>query len=285
MVSAKAMVYGNAKTFELLKTDVNEKPCSVQIFGSDPNSMAQAAQMLNDSSFDVVDINMGCPAPKIVRNGDGSALMKDPKLVYSVVTEVVKASSKPITAKIRLGYSYEDRNYLEIAKAIEAAGAAAITVHGRTRPQMYSGEADWEAIAKVKKLINIPIIGNGDIDSPEIARKRIDESGVDAVMIGRAALGNPWLFERCEHYLQTGEILAEPSPNEKVNAALDHANGLIAEKGEYIGVMESRKHIAWYIKGIKGATETRVLINRCDNIEQINNILQRLLKSLIDNCN
>ena len=277
MVSAKAMSFGNDKTHDLLATEDCENPVSAQLFGSDPVIMGQMAASLNDSKFDIIDINMGCPAPKIVKNGDGSALMRDPALIGQIVKAIVQASTKPVTAKIRLGYDYANRNYLEVAKVIEDSGAAAITVHGRTRPQMYSGVADWEAIAEVKNAVSIPVIGNGDVDSPEIAKKRLDEAGVDAIMIGRAACGNPWLFRRCAHYLATGELLPEPTAEEKIEMALSHARDLIAQKGEFIALREMRKHIAWYIKGIRGATSARDMINRCEDFESIEIILRKLV--------
>jgi nifR3 family TIM-barrel protein len=277
MVSAKAIFFGNRKTKELLTTEDAENPVSAQLFGSDSAIMGQVAASLDDSNFDIIDINMGCPAPKIVKNGDGSALMRDPALIGQIVKSVSRATKKPVTAKIRLGYDFANRNYLEVAKIIEDSGAAAITVHGRTRPQMYSGFADWEAIAEVKNTVSIPVIGNGDINSPEIARKRLDESGVDALMIGRAACGNPWLFRRCKHYLETGEILPEPTGAERIELALRHARRLIGQKGEFIALREMRKHIAWYIKGIRGATWARDSINKCEDFTTVEKILQELL--------
>jgi len=277
MVSAKAMSFGNERTADLLATDAAENPVSAQLFGSDPEIMGQVAASLNDSNFDIIDINMGCPAPKIVKNGDGSALMQDPGLIGRIVRAVVAGSNKPVTAKIRLGYTYENRNYLEVAKIIEDSGAAAITVHGRTRPQMYSGFADWDAIAQVKRAVSIPVIGNGDVATPQDARKRLDESGVDAVMIGRAACGNPWLFRRARHYLETGVILPEPTAKERVELALRHTSDMIAHKGEVTALREMRKHIAWYIKGIRGSTVARDNINKSQDFASIELILQELL--------
>ncbi|MDR2182561.1 MAG: tRNA dihydrouridine synthase DusB [Clostridiales bacterium] len=277
MVSAKAISFGNEKTLGLLATEDAEKPVSVQIFGSDPAIMGQVAAGLNDSNFDIIDINMGCPAPKIVKNGDGSALMRDPALIGRILRTVIKAATKPVTCKIRLGYDHDSKNYLEVAKIAEDSGAAAITVHGRTRPQMYGGRADWDAIAEVKHTVGIPVIGNGDIASPEDARRRLDESGVDALMIGRAACGNPWLFQRCAHYLETGEILPEPTPEERIKLAMRHTGEMIAQKGEFTAVREMRKHIAWYIKGMRGATTARDAINKCQDFTTVEKILQELL--------
>jgi len=277
MVSTKAIYFGNQKTNELLATDKEEKPCAVQIFGSDPKIMGEISARLSESDFDIIDINMGCPAPKIVKNGDGSALMRDPELVGRIVKSVSSSGYKPVTVKIRLGYDAENKNYLEIAKTAQENGAAAVTVHGRTRPQMYSGLADWEAIAQVKAALDIPVIGNGDINGPENAAKRLVESGVDAVMVGREACGNPWIFKRCHHYLSTGELLPEPDAAERINLALKHAGDLAELKGGFVALLEMRKHLAWYIKGIKGATEARVKINKSDSFEDIKKILTELL--------
>jgi tRNA-dihydrouridine synthase B len=280
MVSAKAMTYNNERTGGLLATEKSENPASIQIFGSDPEVMGQAAAMLNNSNFDIIDINMGCPAPKIVKNGDGSALMRDPALIGRIVKAVCAATTKPVTAKIRLGYDFANKNYLEVARIIEDSGASAITVHGRTRPQMYSGHADWEAIAQVKTAIKtIPIIGNGDITSPEDALRRLKETSVDAVMVGRGSLGNPWIFKRCHHYLETGEILPEPTSAERVEMALEHTQELITRKGEFIALREMRGHLAWYRKGRRDATEARVKINQSTTLDEVKAILEKLLSS------
>ena len=279
MVSAKAIHFGNQRTNDLLATEDAEKPVSIQIFGSDPEIMGKIAACFDNSNFDIIDINMGCPAPKIVKNGDGSALMRDPALIGKILKAVIRATSKPVTAKIRLGYDFENKNYLEVAKVVEDSGAAAITVHGRTRPQMYSGQADWEAIAQVKNTVLIPVIGNGDIDCPKNAKKRLEESRVDGLMIGRAACGNPWIFKRCHHYLETGQLIDPPTPAEQISQALEHAEALTLLKGQHIGLLEMRKHLAWYIKGIKGATEARVKINRANDFEEMKSILLELAEN------
>jgi len=279
MVSAKAMFFENAKTYELLATDEAERPVAVQIFGSDAHIMGKIAARLDNSNFDIIDINMCCPAPKIVKNGEGSALLRDPLLLGRIVKSVSAATSKPVTAKICLGFDFASKNYLEVAKVIEANGGAAIAVHGRVRPQMNAGPADWEAIAAIKNTVSIPVIGNGDIDNPEISAKRLAESGVDAIMIGRAASGNPWIFQQCNHYIETGGVLAPPTPQERIKTALEHALGLMELKGREIALLEMRKHLAWYTKGLRGATEARVRINQSANFDEIKMILAELLQN------
>ena len=278
MISAKAIQFENKKTYTLLNTDESEKPCAVQIFGSIPEIMGKTAKSLNSLSFDIIDINFGCPAPKIVKNGDGSALLKNPKLIGEIVKSVTSSTTKPVTAKIRLGFDNDSKNYLEVAKIIENAGASAITVHGRVRTQMYSGCADWEAISRIKETVCIPVIGNGDISTPEQALKRLTESGVDAIMIGRAALGNPWIFERCNLFITKGMLSPEPSVCEKISTALNHARDLLTIKGEFLAILEMRKHLSWYTKSIKGSSEARVKINTCCSFSEIENVLLELLK-------
>jgi tRNA-dihydrouridine synthase B len=276
MVSAKAIVHGNAATSLLLRTDEADFPCVVQIFGSEPETMGRAAAMLDDSPFVAIDINMGCPAPKIVKNGDGAALMKDPALIGRILRSVKASTSKPVTCKIRLGFDFESINCVEVAKIAEDCGVSAITVHGRVRSQMFSGKACWEGIKSVKDAVKVPVIGNGDIDCGITARRRMDESGVDAVMIGRASYGDPWVFKRVMTFLQQGVELPMPTVSEKIAMALSHSAEAISHDGEKVALKEMRKHIAWYIKGVKGAAEARVKVNNAKSFDEVRNILLRL---------
>lgn len=266
MVSTKALFYGDKKTDMIMEIKEDEKPVALQIFGSDPRIMARVTDenLSNKDDFKFIDINMGCPAPKIVKNGDGSALMKQPSLVREIVREVVSASNKPVTVKIRKGWDDNNQNAVQIAKIIESAGAAAITIHGRTREEYYSGLADWEMIKSVKDSVSIPVVGNGDIFEPEDALKMIEKTNCDAVMIGRGARGNPWIFKRTAHLLKTGELLPTPTDKEKIDMSLRHLELLFKVKPERMAIREMRKHIAWYIKGIKGSAEMRDKINRVD---------------------
>ena len=266
MVSTKALFYGDKKTDMIMEIKEQEKPVALQIFGSDPRIMARVTDenLNNKDDFKFIDINMGCPAPKIVKNGDGSALMKQPSLVREIVREVVNASNKPVTVKIRKGWDDNNQNAVQIAKIIESAGASAITIHGRTREEYYSGLADWEMIKNVKKSVNIPVVGNGDIFEPEDALKMIEKTNCDAVMIGRGARGNPWIFKRTAHLLETGELLPPPTDIDKIDMSLRHLDLLFKLKPERMAIREMRKHIAWYIKGIKGSAEMRDKINRVD---------------------
>lgn len=274
MINAKALCYDDQNTKKMLKIEEEEHPVAVQIFGSDPNFMGKAAEILNDYPNEILDINMGCPAPKVVKNGDGSALMKNPKLAEEVLKSIVKKSKKPVTLKIRKGWDDNNINAVEIAKIAEACGISALAIHGRTREQYYSGKADWDIIAKIKENINIPVIGNGDVFEVEDAINMINKTNCDAIMIGRGAQGNPWIFKRINHYMKTGEILPEPSGEEKINTALKHLKLAVDEHGEYVAVREMRKHIAWYLKGLRGSARLRDEINKIESYEEVVNKLR-----------
>lgn len=269
MINAKALCYDDKNTKKMLNIEYEEHPVAVQIFGSDPEFMGRAAEIMNAYPNEILDINMGCPAPKVVKNGDGSALMKNPKLTEEVLKSVVKNSTKPVTLKIRKGWDDNSVNAVEIAKIAEASGISALAIHGRTREQYYSGNADWDIIGEIKNAINIPVIGNGDVFSVEDARNMLNKTGCDAIMIGRGAQGNPWIFKRINHYMETGEILPEPTLEEKINTAIKHLNLAVKEHGEYVAVREMRKHIAWYLKGLKGSAKVRDEINKITSYEEV----------------
>lgn len=269
MINAKALCYDDENTKKMLKIEDEEHPVAVQIFGSDPQYMGRAAEIMNQYPNEILDINMGCPAPKVVKNGDGSALMRNPKLTEEVLKAVVKNSTKPVTLKIRKGWDDDSVNAVEIAKIAEASGISALAIHGRTREQYYSGKADWDIIAKIKESINIPVIGNGDVFTVEDAKNMIDKTNCDAIMIGRGAQGNPWIFERINHYMQTGEVLPEPGCEEKISTAIKHLGLAVGEHGEYIAVREMRKHIAWYLKGLRNSARIRDEINKIESYEEV----------------
>ncbi|WP_129595730.1 tRNA dihydrouridine synthase DusB [Anaerophilus nitritogenes] len=278
MISAKGLVYNDQNTKKLIEIHDKEKPVALQIFGSDPEFMARAAEKLNDHDHAMLDINMGCPTPKIVRNGDGSALMKNPKLAGEVVRAVVNHTDKPVTVKIRKGWDDDHINAVEMAKRIEENGAKAIAVHGRTREQFYTGKADWNIIKEVKNSVSIPVIGNGDVLSIEDALKMKKMTNCDGIMIARGAQGNPWIFRRISHYMKTGEILAEPTIEEKINMMMKHLYLFIEYKGEYVAVREMRKHIGWYLKGVRNSSIIRGKLNTLQTKEDIKEMLQKILE-------
>ncbi|MCX8131236.1 MAG: tRNA dihydrouridine synthase DusB [Clostridia bacterium] len=277
MVSAKGMHYNDERSFRLTEIDDAEKPAGIQIFGSDPAIMAGIAERLNFSDAAIIDINMGCPTPKITKNGEGSALMLKPRLISEIVRSVVKASDKPVTVKIRKGWDDENVNAVEIAGIAEESGAKAIAVHGRTREQFYIGKADWDIIRQVKSSVTIPVIGNGDIGSPEDAKRMLEYTGCDAIMVGRGAQGNPWLFKRILYYLNSGEHLPEPTADEKINTIIRHMRMLVDLKGEHTGVCEMRKHIAWYIKGMRNSTYVKEKVFRINSKDEIIELLYEYL--------
>lgn len=276
MVSAKAILYGNRNTEGLLQIHPQEGPVSLQLFGSDPRIVSEMAKRIEERPFSVLDLNMGCPVPKIVGNGEGSALMRDPKLAGEIIAATVKAVKKPVTVKIRKGFDEAHVNAVEIAKIAEDAGAAAVAVHGRTREQFYSGQADWEIIARVKEAVSIPVIGNGDVTDGESARRMLEKTGCDGVMIGRAARGNPWLFGQIAAYLEDGRILPAPSTEEKKKMILRHAALQLESKGEYTGVREMRKHLSWYTAGMPNSAKLRGRINQAESFAQITSLVESL---------
>lgn len=276
MVSAKGIMYNNKNTEILLSIDEREHPVSLQLFGSDADIISEQAKRIEERPFDILDINMGCPVPKVVNNGDGSALMKNPVLAGQIIEKTVKAIKKPVTVKIRKGFDEEHTNAVEMAHIAQECGAAAVAVHGRTREQYYSGKADWNIIRKVKEAVTIPVIGNGDVRTPQDAKRIQEETGCDGVMIARGAQGNPWIFSQILHYEKTGEILEKPTPQEVVDMILRHARMQIEFKGGYTGMREIRKHAAWYTAGYKNSAKLRGMINEVENYED----LAKLLKSL-----
>ena len=274
MVSAKAILYKNRNTEELLTIDKRENPVSLQLFGSDPDIMSEIAKQIEDRPFDILDINMGCPVPKAVNNGDGSALMKNPKLAGEIIEKTARAIKKPVTVKIRKGFDEEHVNAVEMAHIAQESGAAAVAVHGRTRSQFYSGKADWDIIRQVKEAVSIPVIGNGDIFTPEDAKRMLEETGCDGLMIARGAKGNPWIFSRTLHYLETGELLGPPDKEELKETILRHAQLQIQFKGEYLGLCEMRKHLSWYTVGLPHSSSLRNDVNQTETWEDFYNLIQ-----------
>jgi nifR3 family TIM-barrel protein len=273
MVSAKAILYKNRNTESLLSIDPRENPVSLQLFGSDPDIVSSIAHQIEDRPFDILDLNMGCPVPKIVSNGEGSALMKNPRLAGEIIEKTVKAIQKPVTVKIRKGFDDDHVNAVEMAKIAEASGAAAIAVHGRTREQFYSGKADWDIIRQVKEAVSIPVIGNGDLLTADDVIAMQEQTGCDGFMIARGAQGNPWIFRQLLHYFETGERMPKPSLEEVVQMILRHAKMMLAFKGEYIGIREIRKHAAWYTAGYPNSAQLRVAINNVENYEALEELL------------
>ncbi|MCL2703968.1 MAG: tRNA dihydrouridine synthase DusB [Defluviitaleaceae bacterium] len=277
MVSGKGLIHGNAATRALLRVCGKQCPASAQLFGREPDVLAEAALIIAEefTDIDIIDINCGCPAPKIARNGEGSALMRDPALIGEIVRAVVKAG-KPVTVKLRKGFGRNDNTAAEAARAAEEAGASAVCVHGRTASQMYGGFADLNAIAAVKQAVEIPVVGNGDIQTPEQALRMMEVTGCDAVMIGRGLWGNPWLVSRADALLEKGETVPEPTPRERIETAVRHVHMLVTGKGARVGIREARSHLHMYTKGLRGASAARVRINRAESVGEIEGILREL---------
>ncbi len=274
MVSAKALSFHNKNTQDLLEIAEGENPIALQLFGSDADLIARMAKEIEERPFDILDLNMGCPVPKVVNNGEGSALMKNPKRVEEIVAKTVKAVKKPVTVKIRKGFDEEHVNAVEIARIIEASGAAAVAVHGRTREQYYSGAADWDIIRQVKEAVSIPVIGNGDVTSAVRAEQMMKETGCDGVMIGRAARGNPWIFRETAEYLATGNMPERPGRREIKEMILRHCELQLRYKGEYTGIREMRKHVAWYTAGLPHSARLRGRVNEIETMEELKELLE-----------
>jgi len=283
MVSDKAILHGNKRTMEMLYVDEREKPMSLQIFGGDKETLVEAARYVDrNTNADIIDINMGCPVPKITKCDAGARWLLDPNKIYEMVAAVVDAVKKPVTVKMRIGWDDEHIYAVENAQAVERAGGSAVSVHGRTRAQLYTGKANWDMIRDVKKAVSIPVIGNGDVFTPEDAKRMLDQTGCDGVMIGRGALGNPWMLYRTVHYLTKGELLPEPEPAEKIRIALLHLDRLIRLKGEDQAVREMRKHLAWYLKGLPGAARVKDAIMDLTRRDEVEAILREYVDRLSD---
>ncbi len=279
MVSAKAIYYNNKNTEELMQIHPDERPVSLQLFGSDPDIISEMAKRIEERPFAILDINMGCPVPKVVNNGEGSALMKNPKLVEEILTKLVKAVQKPVTVKIRKGFNEEQVNAVEIARIAEGCGVAAVAVHGRTREQYYSGQADWDIIRQVKEAVQIPVIGNGDVTDALSAKALQERTGCDGIMVGRAAQGNPWIFREITTYLETGIIPARPTPQEVKELVIRHAGLQLEFKGEYTGVREMRKHLSWYTTGYPNSARFRHMINSMESMEELVRSVEEIFRT------
>lgn len=277
MVSAKAVLYKNRNTKELLEVQEEERPVSLQLFGSDPEILSKIAGQLEDGPYDIFDLNMGCPVPKVVRNGEGSALMKNPKLVEEILSSMVRTLKKPVTVKIRKGFDDTCVNAVEIAKIAESCGVAAVAVHGRTREQYYSGKADWNIIRQVKEAVKIPVIGNGDVFSPQDAKRLVEETGCDGIMVARGAKGNPWIFKQITTYLDTGELLPKPEAAELKAMILRHGRMMMEFKGEMAGMREMRKHVAWYTAGYPNSAALRNDINSVETLDGLAELIGKRL--------
>lgn len=277
MVSAKGIMYNNKNTKFLLTIDERERPVSLQLFGSDADIISEQAKRIEELPFDILDINMGCPVPKIVNNGDGSALMKNPLLAGEIIEKTARAIQKPVTVKIRKGFDEEHINAVEMAHIAQESGAAAIAVHGRTREQYYSGKADWEIIRQVKEAVKIPVIGNGDVTSARLAADMRKQTGCDGVMVGRGAQGNPWIFHELLVYEETGQIPERPNIQQICDTILRHARLQIEFKGEYLGIREMRKHTAWYTKGMTGSARLRDMVNQVETYEELEALLTKMI--------
>ncbi|ADO54061.1 MULTISPECIES: tRNA dihydrouridine synthase DusB [Paenibacillus] len=281
MVSDKAIIHGNKRTREMLFVDEREKPLSLQIFGGDRESLVKAAKVVDqETNADIIDINMGCPVPKVTKCDAGARWLLDPNKIYEMVSAVVESVSKPVTVKMRIGWDSEHIYAVENARAVERAGGQAVSVHGRTREQLYTGHANWDIIKEVKEAVSIPVIGNGDVVTPEDARRMLDLTHCDGVMIGRGALGNPWMLYRTIEYLQTGKLLPDPSPEEKIRIAILHMDRLVALKGEAVAVREMRKHLAWYLKGLKDSARIKDLIMEETKRDDMVRILDQFVSQL-----
>ena len=281
MVSAKGIMYENKNTENLLRVEEGERPVALQLFGEDATILSEMAKKIEHRNFDILDINMGCPVPKVVNNGEGSALMKNPKKIGEIVSAVVKATKKPVTIKIRKGFGLEDTNAPLVAKIAEDAGVSAIAVHGRTREQYYSGTADWDIIRQVKEAVKIPVIGNGDIFTPEDASRMLEETGCDGIMVARGVQGNPWLFSQIKAYLEDGTKLPKPDLDIVIAMILHHAKIHIGYIGEYAGIREMRKHVAWYVSGYPKATKLRNAVNEVETMEQLKELLEKYREDVL----